>query len=142
MLSVADALGEMGLAPGGKMRQEIYEDDYGFAVWERSVKSRFCFVHIVNSLQYRAVTGQNPPTRPPTAEDYTDEELPWFDYYNENLRAVSEPRRRPNRLNQLESLATLMPKKGLGDLPDNAPVAPKHVVKIGKHTSVVKEGDF
>ena len=25
---------EMGLAPGGLMRQEIYEDEYGFSAWD------------------------------------------------------------------------------------------------------------
>ena len=45
---------EMGLAPGGLMRQEIYEDPYGFDSWDTSVRSR-CFVHIVNSVQFLRV---------------------------------------------------------------------------------------
>ena len=48
---------EMGLAPGGLMRQEIYEDEYGLEAWETSVRSR-CFVHILNSVQFFDVTGQ------------------------------------------------------------------------------------
>ena len=40
---------EMGLAPGGLMRQEIYEDPFGLSAWDKSAKSR-CFVHIVNSF--------------------------------------------------------------------------------------------
>ena len=36
---------EMGLAPGGRMRQEIYEDPYGFEEWDRKTKSR-CFVPV------------------------------------------------------------------------------------------------
>ena len=46
----------MGLAPGGLMRQEIFEDDYGFDAWDTSVSSR-CFVHVLNSIQYLAVCG-------------------------------------------------------------------------------------
>ena len=70
----------MGLAPGGLMRQEIYEDDYGFDVWDTSIWSR-CFVHILNSAQYLTVCGVKPPHLPPTAAEYTAAGLPWFEYY-------------------------------------------------------------
>lgn len=53
----------MGLAPGGLMKQEIYKDPHGLDKWETSASSR-CFVHIVNSLQYKAITGANPPAKP------------------------------------------------------------------------------
>ncbi len=36
---------DMGLAPGGKMHQEIYEDPYDFDDWNQNTNSR-CFVHI------------------------------------------------------------------------------------------------
>jgi hypothetical protein len=60
----------MGLAPGGLMRQEIYDDKYGVDAWDQSAGSR-CFVHLLNSLGYLEVTGQRPPQPPPTAADYT-----------------------------------------------------------------------
>ena len=44
----------MGLAPGGLMRQEIYEDDYGIKAWDTTVRSR-CYVHILNSVQFLSV---------------------------------------------------------------------------------------
>ena len=72
--------GGMGLAPGGLMRQEIYEDPFGIDDWDQEQYSR-CFVHISNSLVWRAITGEEPPTAPPTASEYTDAGLPWFDYY-------------------------------------------------------------
>ncbi len=56
---------EMGLAPGGLMRQEIYEDRHGFDAWEKTVNSR-CFVHILNSVQFLSVTGEEFPQKPPT----------------------------------------------------------------------------
>ena len=43
------APGEMGLAPGGRMKQEIFKDRFGLDVWDRSACSR-CFVHMANSL--------------------------------------------------------------------------------------------
>ena len=73
---------DMGLAPGGKMRQEIYDDPYDLADWDLRHRSR-CFVHLANSMTWRAVTGTEPPTKPPTAKEYSDGGLPWFDYYAE-----------------------------------------------------------
>ena len=39
---------DMGLAPGGQMRQQIDEDHFGFEAWDCSHSSR-CFVHLCNS---------------------------------------------------------------------------------------------
>ena len=47
-LSVRSVRADMGLAPGGLMRQKIYEDPHDFDAWDRSARSR-CFVHILNS---------------------------------------------------------------------------------------------
>ena len=86
----------MGLAPGGRMKQEIYIDPYGIDDWDTGKFSR-CFIAIANSLVWRSITGENPPTMPPTAEEYTRMDLPWFDYYDDapavdgtdTLKAVS-----------------------------------------------------
>ncbi|MDE0230865.1 MAG: hypothetical protein OXI56_03670 [bacterium] len=79
---------EMGLAPGGLMRQEIYSDEYGFDVWDTTAGAS-CYVHIVNSLQYFSVCGVSPPHRTPTAEEYAEAGLPWFDYYDADLKALA-----------------------------------------------------
>lgn len=73
---------DMGLAQGGRMKQSIEEDPYDFSVWDLRHNSR-CFVHITNSVAWRAITGEAPPTLPPTAAQYTAAGLPWFDYYSE-----------------------------------------------------------
>ena len=126
---------EMGLAPGGLMRQEIYEDDYGFDAWETSVRSR-CFVHILNSVQYLAVCGVEPPTMPPTAAEYPDAGLPWFDYYGGDLKALEGSAKLAN----LDSVAAKMWKAGAGALPGNEPVAPKVVKQLNRQR--VREGEF
>ena len=126
---------EMGLTPGGLMRQEIYEDDYGFDAWETSVRSR-CFVHILNSVQFFNVTGAQPPSQPPTALEYTKAGLPWFDYYGGDLKALEGAQ----KLAGLDSVAAKKLKKGEGVLEDNDPVQPKVVKKLGK--GKVREGDF
>ena len=85
----APSAGAPGLAPGGRMRQPIYQDPHDSAAWDLGHRGR-CFVHLVNSLQWRSITGQNPPTDPPTAESYSIAELPWFDCYDGDARALAE----------------------------------------------------
>lgn len=86
--SPACSLAEMCLAPGGRMSQEIYEDDYPMEEWDLRASSR-CFVHLSNSMVWRSITGEAPPTVPPTAEEYTRAGLPWFEYYAEGRRQAA-----------------------------------------------------
>src|SRR5262245_60859714 len=78
----------MGLAAGGRMKQQIYADPYGLDAWEQSVWSR-CFVTLANATQWWGLTGEAPPTKPPTAEAYTKAGLPWFDYYAADLETLA-----------------------------------------------------
>ena len=109
------------------MRQEIYGDEYGFEAWETSVRSR-CFVHILNSVQFFDVTGAKPPSKPPTAIEYTEAGLPWFDYYGGDMKALDGAQ----KLAGLDSVAVKKLKKGEGVLADNEPVQPKVVKRLGK----------
>ena len=108
---------DMGLAPGGLMKQEVYEDEHGLDAWCAAVHSR-CFVHILNSIQFLAVTGFVPPRRLPTAREYADAGLPWFDYYGGDLTALAGAK----KLLGLDSVAVLNLKKGKGTLVDNDPL--------------------
>jgi hypothetical protein len=60
----------MGLAPGGRIRQQINTTEERVEDWDPVARSR-CFIHIANSLTWRAATGALPPVPPPTAADYT-----------------------------------------------------------------------
>ena len=126
---------DMGLAPGGLMRQEIYEDEYGIDAWDQDNGLR-CFIHLANSEQYLAITGHQPPHKPPTSRDYTSAGLPWFDYYNDS-KALSVS----DTLSRLTSVAAKMIGKGKGVLPNNDPVQPKIVKMINKGSSV-RNGEF
>ncbi|MFP6867987.1 MAG: hypothetical protein VCE91_01320 [Nitrospinota bacterium] len=140
MLQEMDLLAEspdMGLAPGGLMRQEIYEDEYGFEAWETGVHSR-CFVHIANSAAYQSITGSPPPTEPPAAAQYTEAGLPWFEYYAAELKAVEGS----EKLAGLDSVAAKGIKKGEKPLPENQPVQPKTIKKIYSKRARVREGEF
>ena len=126
---------DMGLAPGGLMRQEIYEDEHGIDAWDASTGSR-CFAHIVNSVQLLHLTGCQPPSKPPTAQDYTNARLPWYDYYGGDLKALEGAK----KLVELDSVASVKLKKGEGFLPDNDPVTPAVVKRLNR--TMVREGVF
>ena len=126
---------EMGLAPGGLMRQEIYEDEYGLDAWDLTQGVR-CFVHLANSTIYQAITGHRPPQPPPTAKDYNQVGLPWFDYYSDGKALPGS-----GVLGKLNSLAAKVIEKGQLPLIDNEPVQPKIIKPLGK-TGAIREGEF
>ena len=116
----------MGLAPGGKMTQEIYDDPFAFADWDLRHRSR-CFLHLANSMAWRQITGAEPPTVPPTAKEYTEHGLPWFDYYAETPAVDGG-----GRLGKvLKSVGELGKGKDDGPLPENQSVEPGPVLRVG-----------
>jgi len=135
----ASAASAMGLAPGGRMKQEIYKDPYDFDDWDTTQSSR-CFVHIANSLVWRAITGQAPPTLPPTAKQYSKAGFPWFDYYDDSASAVEDA----GILNKLKSVFALGKDKGESPLPENesCEVEKKVILKPARDKHHVREGTF
>jgi hypothetical protein len=81
---------EMGLAAGGRMKQKIYPDPHGIDTWDPENYGR-TYVHIVNSLMYRELTGEEPPPTPVTAKTYAQHGLPWFDLYDDKLEDIAAP---------------------------------------------------
>lgn len=77
----------MGLAPGGRITQEIYEDERPLSHWDQRFGSRV-FVHLLNSLDWARITGEAAPSTPITLEAYREAGIPWFDHYREDLSAV------------------------------------------------------
>jgi len=127
---------DMGLAPGGKMKQKIYRDPFNFSDWDHNTSSR-CFVHIANSLVWRAITGENPPATPITAKEYNDYDLPWFDYYDDKTEALEGSA----TLAKLKSIMQKAQEKKDNPLPENESVKPENV-KIIKDVRKVREGRF
>lgn len=72
----------MGIAAGGLLEQEIYEDRFGVDVWDTTAAAR-CFVHLVNSEQYQKITGNCAPHKPITKNDYLEAGIPWFESYKD-----------------------------------------------------------
>ena len=138
-LSAAVLEPSMGLAPGGRMKQEIYDDPHAFDVWDTRVSAR-CFVHIANSLTWRAVTGEEPPTTPLTSREYHDARLPWFEYYGGDGKALQGA----EKLAGLKTVKEMGEKKGEHPLPENESVEVPLVVDLSGRGEgrPVREGGF
>ena len=131
------AAADMGLAPGGRMKQDIYDDKYGLDAWDQHHSSR-CFVTIANSATWAAITGERPPTKPPTAGQYTKAGLPWFDYYGGDAKPLDGAK----IFKGLLSVAKLAMLKGKTPLPENESVDIPIVSTVGgSDTKVIREPD-
>jgi len=130
---------EMGLAPGGRMKQEIYEDPFEMDDWDMDHKSR-CYIHIANSLLWRTITGKEPPTVPVIASDYEKAGLPWFEYYDEQATPLDGSK----KLAALESVVNMGIEKNDNPLPENETINPKNIVELGKglRRNQIREGSF
>lgn len=135
-MAFESAAPDMGLAPGGRMRQHIYEDEHDFADWDLRHRSR-CFVHLADALTWARITGEAPPTEPPSADDYRRAGIPWFDYYDADRKALEGA----DTLKGLESVAERGQRTGDHPLPDNESLDPGHTVPLRprRERSVVRE---
>jgi len=115
----------MGLAPGGSIKQKIYDDPYDSTDWDTGNTSR-CFVHIANSMVWQSITGTPPPTPAPTAKSYSDAGLPWFDWYDENKASLPGAK----TLKELKSVATLGAEKNEIPLPENESTNEKQLITL------------
>lgn len=123
----------MGMGAGGFMKQEIYEDKYGFDKWDRNLSQKV-FVHLLNSNQYKHVTGKtiNPSI---TLDTYKKYNYPWFDYYSdEKAIAGSE------KLAKVDSIASMQAKNNENILGNNDSIDMKNIITIGKKN--VKSGNW
>ncbi len=97
----------MGLAAGGRMRQQIFPDPHGIETWDEENHGRL-FIHILNSEMFREVTGEAPPPTPVSAETYTEYGLPWFELYAKDLGDIPAS----EELKKVKSLGELDAEKG------------------------------
>lgn len=77
----------MALGAGGRMMQDIYEDQFGIDDWDTAAADRV-FITLVHAKDWKAITGEAPPNEPPTAKDYSEAGLPWFEYYGKDQVAL------------------------------------------------------
>lgn len=131
---VSSSPAEMGLGAGGRMRQDIYPDEYGVETWDPETYGRV-HVYIVNCMDFREITGLEPPATPVTARNYTEYGLPWFDLYDEDKGDVG-----PDLLDGIESVKQIDKKKGMSAQQDDStvPVADDQIIVLGSDKD---EGD-
>jgi len=118
------SVASMGMAAGGKMKQEIYPDPYGLEVWDTNYRSR-TFVHLLNSLAWRQITGQPPPHAPQTSKDYNRHGFPWFEYYSDT-KGVSGTA----ETDKIKSVTQIAGEKGFTILPENESSEPQKIHTI------------
>jgi hypothetical protein len=135
MLYIMDSSApDMALAPGGRMRQEIYEDPFDMDDWEMGHRSR-CFVHLTNSMVWRQITGETPPTIPLTAKEYAAHDMPWFAYYSEGANALEGSK----KLSGAKSIKKKAAEKGDNPIPDNSSVFSDPIINVSKsHAKFIK----
>ncbi len=128
----------MGLGAGGKMKQEIYPDQYGIDTWDSESIGRV-FVHIANSMAWRDITGEEPPPTPISASLYTEYGFPWFDLYDEGKGDIKGS----DVLGGLKTVKEIDDEKGFGSQQDDSPVdVPAGQVKTIKDETVVHNGSW
>ncbi|MBO9539721.1 hypothetical protein J7643_03915 [bacterium] len=127
----------MGLAAGGKMTQKIYADEYGLDTWDQENYGRV-FIHIVDSMVFREITGEEPPPTPVTAKTYAQYHLPWFSLYDE-LKQDLPP---SGILKGVKSVKQVDVEKGHQPQQDDSSVPVDNIVKLGKKPNTVRDGEW
>ncbi len=117
----------MGFGPGGRMRQEIYQDARPLTDWDTEHTSR-CFVHLCNSHSWKQITGEKPPAAPITAKEYERHKLPWFDYYRDDLAAIEGSTSLPS----VKTVSQIAKNNDAQLLPGNESVEVNNLIQFGK----------
>ncbi|MGB7923947.1 MAG: hypothetical protein WCF57_11940 [Pyrinomonadaceae bacterium] len=111
---------ELGIAAGGSIEQKIYPDPYGVETWDADNYGAL-WVHLVNSEQFRAITGRKPPATPITAKTYTEYGLPWFALYDEEAKDLPTH----ERLARVKSASRIEAERGAPSDPEDESVEVK-----------------
>lgn len=122
----------MGLGAGGKLKQDIYPDEYGIETWDTGSCGRL-FVHIANSMAWRDITGEEPPPTPVSAGLYTEFGFPWFDLCDEGKADIKGS----DVLGGVKTLKEIDEEKGFGVQHNDSPVEvpPQQVKTIKKRVA-------
>lgn len=109
----ADEEGEMALAVGGQLRQDVYPDKKGPRAWD--VKGgQTVNINLAGPAMYTAITGRLPPPTPVSAAAYTRAGFPWFSVYGDE---VIDDIRAPAVLAALQSISALGDAEDVDELP-------------------------
>lgn len=130
---------EMGLGAGGGMHQSIEPDRYGPEAWDPEFTQRV-FVTLVHAKDWKTLTGEVAPNRPPTAQEYAQAGLPWFAWYG-----VDQPLPGGKTLAGVKSVGGLHKEKTGAELPHSKDVDTGEPITLGagnKPAGLIKKGDW
>jgi hypothetical protein len=116
----------MGLAAGGRMRQVIGSDPFNIEDWDVSAADRV-YVTLLHAKDWKKITGEAAPNEPPTAKEYSNAGMPWFDYYGKDQSALSGSA----KLAGVSSLASMYKKVTGATLPNSQDIATPTPQAIG-----------
>lgn len=110
------ALHEIGisLAAGGRMQQEIYEDTFHLEDWDAAASQRV-FITLVHAKDWKQITGESALDEPPTAKEYAEAGLPWYQYYGHDQKVLPGG----DNFTGLKSVAELFDKVTGATLPNS-----------------------
>jgi hypothetical protein len=77
------------------------------------------------------ITGEYPPTEPPTAKKYTEAGFPWFEYYDADAKALEGA----EKLKKLKSVIANGKEKGETPLPENETLEIDRLIGLRKRTT-------
>jgi hypothetical protein len=106
----------MGLGAGGKIAQRIYADPHGLETWDTSQPITL-WMQILNSIQFKLLTGVKPPPSVIASEIYAKYHLPWFELYDEDQKALA----------QSDLLASVVPTGGSSEGKKTVPMREEDV---------------
>ena len=69
------------------MRQDIQPDPFDLDDWDFAAADRV-FVTLVHAKDWKKITGEAAPNQPPTAKEYSQAGLPWFEHYGKDQSAL------------------------------------------------------
>ncbi len=114
----------MGIAAGGQLKQSIHPDTYGMESWD-PICSKKITVHLVNSMDYKSITGKEPPPSPISSIQYQEAGIPWYHYFDETLPPVKAP----SVFKRILSIAAIDKRRGKNSQPSEPPLAvPKELI--------------
>jgi hypothetical protein len=99
----ADVIGtgvDMGVMPGGCLKQEIARDTFGFEEWDKTNVKK-CQVYLANTNVWKKITGHLPPTEPPDERAYQRAGLPWMSSYEDERKVIEAAGKKKNIIKKL-----------------------------------------
>lgn len=128
----------MGIAAGGLISQQIFDDTTNKLVDFDNSSGQRCFVHIINSAGWGEITGEPLPSKPITKAEYAEIDIPWFEYYDDSAASLTGS----TKLKGVQSVAAKHIVNTGKPLDDNSSMEQGNTFNIGKIVKKIIDGDW